>query len=82
MCMNISLKRDNVHVHLHPKYIVACSAHAQPVSRSWNLTQTIDSWIRVKTRSESAGGLKVRALTQTARDAGLSPAWCSIFSCL
>ena len=26
-------------------------------------------------RSKSAGGLKVRALAQTARGAGLSPAW-------
>ena len=40
-------------------------------------SDTIDSWIRVKGRAENAGGLKVRALTWTVRDAGSSPAWCS-----
>ena len=34
------------------------------------------SWI-----SKSAGGLKVKALGQTPRDPGLSPAWHSHFSC-
>ena len=32
-------------------------------------------------RSESAGGLKVKALGQTPRDLGLSPSQCSNFSC-
>ena len=32
-------------------------------------------------RSKSAGGLKVKALGQTPRDLGLSPSWCSNFSC-
>ena len=32
-------------------------------------------------RSESAGGLKVKALSWTPRDAGSSPAWHSNFSC-
>ena len=34
------------------------------------------SWIRVKEQqgAESAGGLKVKALSQTLRDAGSSPA--------
>ena len=27
-------------------------------------------------------GLKVKALAQTARDVGLSPAWCYTFPCL
>ena len=37
------------------------------------------SWIRVKEQqgAESAGGLKVKALSQTLRDAGSSPAWYS-----
>ena len=50
------------------------------VSRSW-IGHNRSSWIRVKAvkRSWSAGGLKVKALSQTPRDAGLSPAQCSLF---
>ena len=33
-------------------------------------------------RGSSAGGLKVKALAWTARDAGLSPAWHYPFPCL
>ena len=54
---------------------------AKTVSRSW-IRHNKDSWIRVKARPESAGGLKVRALAQTARGAGLNPVWHSILSCL
>ena len=32
-------------------------------------------------RSESAGGLKVKALGRTLRDLGSSPSWCLNFSC-
>ena len=42
-------------------------------------SDTTESWIRVKAGQESADGLKVRALTQTVRGAGSSPAQCSIF---
>ena len=33
----------------------------------------------MKRGSSSAGGLKVKALSQTQRDAGLNPAWCYTF---
>ena len=75
MCMSIG---DNVHAHSLPKYQSHSSAHVQRVSRSW-FGHNRSSWMRVKgkERSYSASGLKVRALTQTVRGAGLSPAQCS-----
>ena len=62
---------------------ISCIAvHMHKQCQGHGIGHNNDSWIRVKGRQESAGGLKVRALAWTARDAGLSPAWCSIFSCL
>ena len=43
------------------------------------LDQTIDSWLRVRTRGGGVGGLEVKALNQTVRDVGSSPALCYIF---
>ena len=84
MQMSIFLKGDNAHAHSHPKYIscIAVCMHKKCQGPGIRHKQNNDSWIRDKARQESAGGIKVRALAQTARGAGLSPAWCSIFSCL
>ena len=79
MCMSISSKEGDVHVHVHPIIFYACSAHAHCVKV---LDQTcLSSWIGVKTavRSESAGGLIVKALGWKSRDLGLSPSWHSPF---
>ena len=49
------------------------------VSRSWiGHSKALGYKIAV---SKSAGGLKVKTLSQTPRDAGSSPAWHSNFSC-
>ena len=83
MCMSIFTKEDDAHAHSHPKYqLYAVHMCKQCQGHGSDTIIIKDSWIRVKARQESAGGLKVRALTQTVRGAGSSPAQCSIFSCL
>ena len=69
-------------MHAHPIILYACSAHVQKYQGHG--IRHNSSWIRVKEQLgvKSAGGLKVKALSWTPRDAGLSPAWCSTFSAL
>ena len=67
MCMSIFSKEDDVHVHLHPKYQSYAVYMCKQCQGHGLYTIIKDSWIRVKARQESAGGLKVRALAQTAR---------------
>ena len=68
-----------MHIHFLNTSHMQCAC-AKTVSRSW-IGHNNDSWMKVKARQESVGSLKVRALTQTVRDAGSSPAQHSIFSC-
>ena len=62
--------------------LYACSAHVQ--CQCHGIRHNKCSWIRVKEQwgAKSAGGLKVKALSQTLRDAGLSSAWQSSFPAL
>ena len=64
-------------MHIHILNISGIAVHMHKQHQGCGIGHN-DSW-RVEARQESAGGLKVRALAQTVRDAGSSPACCSIF---
>ena len=68
-----------MHAHLHPIILCACSPHVQ--CQGHGIGHNKSSYIRVKEQrgAKSAGGLKVKALGQTLRDAGSSPAQHSSF---
>ena len=78
MCMSNYLE-GVVHVHAHTIIFYACSAHAHCVKvLDWT---RLSSWMRAETavKSESAGGLMVKALGQKLRDLGSSPSQHSPF---
>ena len=71
-----------MHAHADPIILYACSAHVQ--CQGHGIRHNKSSWIRVKEQqgAKSAGGLKVKALSLTPRDAGSSPAQHSTFPAL